>query len=104
MTTIEAPSTITVDGKEYPVSGFSETVQRLVAIHTAWRNDLQAERLDVAKSEAALRALDVELSQAVQAELNPPAPAPAADVTPAVEPAPAANDAPVAPPAPTTVQ
>lgn len=100
MTTFETPSTITVDGKEYPVSGFGETIQRLVSIHTAWRNDLQKERLDVAKSEAALRALDVELSQAVQAELNP---APAADVTPAVTPAPAANDAPVAP-APTTVQ
>src|SRR5271157_3557065 len=109
---IEAPATITVDGKEYPVSGFNETVQRLVAIHTAWRNDLQEERLAVAKTEAAIRALDVELSQNVQAAVNPPPPpapvdAPVADVTPA---APAANDAapaadatPVAP-APTTVQ
>ena len=80
---------ITVDGKEYPVSGFSETVQRLVTIHTAWRNDLQTERLAVTKTEAALRGLDAELSQTVQAELNPPAPA--ADT------APAANDAPAAP-------
>lgn len=80
-TQIEAPSTITVDGVEHPVSGFSETVQRLVTIHTSWRNDLQDERLAVAKTEAALRALDAELSQTVAAELNPPAPA--ADVAPA---------------------
>src|SRR5277367_6530933 len=112
---IEAPPTITVDGKEYPVSGFNETVQRLVAIHTAWRNDLQEERLAVAKTEAAIRALDVELSQNVQAAVNPPPPpapvAPVADPTPApVAPAtPAANDAapadaaPVAP-TPSTIQ
>ena len=111
---IEAPPTITVDGKEYPVSGFNETVQRLVAIHTAWRNDLQEERLAVAKTEAAIRALDVELSQNVQAAVNPPPPpapvdAPPADAPVAPPAAPAANDAapadatPVAP-APTTVQ
>lgn len=88
-TTIEAPATLTVDGKEYPVSGFSETVQRLVVIHTAWRNDLQTERLAVAKSEAAIRALDAELSQTIAAELKEPesandpvAPTPAADVQP----------------------
>ena len=88
---IEAPPTITVAGKEYPVSGFSENVQKLVMIHTEWRNDLQEEQLAVAKTQAALRALDAELTQAVQAELNPkPAPAPVAPV----DPAPAANDAP----------
>jgi|SRR5579859_1801820 len=89
---IEAPATITVDGKEYPVSGFNENIQRLVAIHTAWRNDLQEERLALAKTEAAIRALDVELSQNVQAAVAPvpPAPVAPADVTPA---APAANDA-----------
>ena len=69
MQAIEAPVTITVDGTEYPVTGFSETVQRLVAIHTEWRNNLQDERLAVAKTEAAIRALDAELSQAVAAEL-----------------------------------
>jgi len=69
MQSIEAPVTITVDGTEYPVNTFSETVQRLVAIHTEWRNDLQNERLAVAKTEAAIRALDAELSQAVAAEL-----------------------------------
>ncbi len=110
---IEAPPTITVDGKEYPVSGFSETVQRLVAIHTAWRNDLQTERLAVAKTEAAIRALDVELSQNVQAAINPPPPpAPVAPVAPDAPPAapatpaaPAADAAPAAnTPAPTSVQ
>ena len=84
---IEAPATITVDGKAQPIAGFPETVQRLVAIHTAWRNDLQTERLAVAKTEAACRALDVELQQAVTAVLKPPAPpVPVEPVAPSVPP------------------
>lgn len=66
---IEAPVNLTVDGTEYPVANFSPTVQQLVAIHTSWRNDLQTERMKVAKTEAALRAIDAELAQAVAAEL-----------------------------------
>lgn len=66
---IVAPLTLTVDGTEYTVDSFSETVQRLVAIHTKWRNELQDERLQVAKTEAAIRALDVELTQTVATEL-----------------------------------
>jgi len=65
----EAPKTITVDGTEHPVTGFSEVVQRLVSIHTEWRNQLGDERLAVAKTEAALRALDAELSERVGKEL-----------------------------------
>jgi len=78
MDQIVAPQNITVDGTEYPVTGFSETVQRLVAIHTAWRNDLQDERLTVAKTEAALRSLEAEMSQAIQTELKAKADAAAA--------------------------
>lgn len=85
---IEAPTSITLDGKEIPLANFSETVQRLVAIHTEWRNDLAAERLAVAKTEAAIRALDAELSATVQKELAPPADA-ANEAAPAVDTAPA---------------
>lgn len=70
MQKIDQPSSITIEGVEYPVQNFSETVQRLVAIHTEWRNDLQAERLSLAKTEAAVRALDTEISQVVSAELS----------------------------------
>lgn len=87
---IDAPTNITIDGKEYPVSQFSETVQRLVAIHTEWRNDLATERLAVAKTEAAIRALDAELAQAVQKELAPAPEVAANDAAPAAEAAPAA--------------
>jgi hypothetical protein len=79
---IEAPTTITIDGAEHAVAGFSDTVQRLVVIHTAWRNDLNTERLAVAKTEAAIRALDAELAQAVAKELAAAA-APAEEVAPA---------------------
>lgn len=73
---IEAPKTITFDGKEYPITQFSEIVQRLVGIHTSWRGELADERLAVAKTEAAIRAVDAELGEMIKNELNPDTPAP----------------------------
>ena len=85
---VEAPTTLTIDGTEYQVADFSETVQRLVSIHTEWRGDLIAERLAVAKTEAAIRALDAELTQAVSSELKAKTEAAAAPAeTPAEAPA-----------------
>jgi hypothetical protein len=66
---VEKTINLTVDGVDYPVDSFSETVQRLVAIHSQWRQDLAEERLAVAKTEAAIRAVDQELAQNVAAEL-----------------------------------
>lgn len=78
----EFPKTLTVDGVEHQVVDFSETVQRLISIHTSWRNDLATERLAVAKTEAAVRSLDAELSQLVKSELEAAADsAPKADDT-----------------------
>ena len=81
---IEAPTSLTIDGAEHQVADFSETVQRLVQIHTAWRNDLAKERLAVAKTEAAIRGLDAELAQNVAKELAAKA-APAETVEQAAE-------------------
>jgi len=67
---IETPENLVIDEQTYPVSQFSEAVQRLVVIHTAWRNDLNKERLTVAKTESAIRALDAELTQLVAKELK----------------------------------
>jgi hypothetical protein len=95
--TFENPKTITIDGAEYDVAGFSETVQRLVTIHTSWRNELAQERLDVAKTEAAIRTLDVELSQTVAKELEAMkaqnAPAVVSEETPVGTPAPGVDPA-----------
>jgi len=66
---IQAPKTLTVDGVEHEVASFSPTVQQLVAIHTEWRSDLARERLKMAKTEAAIRSLDAELTAAVGREL-----------------------------------
>lgn len=82
MIKVEVPTTLTVDGKEFPVTDFSETVQRLVVIHTEWRNDVNAERLALTKTEAALRSVDAELAQLVAKELAEKATAPA-EATPA---------------------
>lgn len=70
MTALEAPKSLTIDGVDYQVADFSESVQRLVQVHTFWRNDLNTERLAVAKTEAAIRNLDAELTQLVAAELK----------------------------------
>jgi hypothetical protein len=94
MEPIQAPKSITVEGEEHLISKFSQNIQTLVAIHTDWRNELQSERLKVSKTEAAIRALDAELSQAVNAELNPPAEEAANDV-----PAVAQEGKPIPPPA-----
>lgn len=74
MQRIEAPTTITIDGVEHEVSKFSDTVSRLVDIHTSWRNELQDERMAVAKTEAAIRSLDAELTQTISKELAPAEP------------------------------
>lgn len=66
---IAPPATLTIDGVEHPIAEFSETIQRLVTIHTNWRNDLQEERLAVAKTEAAIRSLEAELNQTIATEM-----------------------------------
>ena len=65
-------NTLTIDGKEYPINQFSQNVQNLVQIHGQWRAQMQENRLALAKTEFALRALDVELAQLVAQELKDP--------------------------------
>lgn len=67
---VEKPLNLTVDGVDYPVASFNETIQRLVEIHTVWRQELADERLALTKTEAAIRAVDQELAQLVAAELT----------------------------------
>ena len=67
----EPVKTLTIDGVEHEVAKFSESVQNLVVIHAQWSTDLIKERMNVAKTEAALRGLDAELSKLVSEELAP---------------------------------
>ncbi len=73
-------NTITVDGKEHAITDFSQHVQTLVGIHSKWSVELQEQRLAVAKTEAALRGLDAELSGLVAKELAGPDETAAAEV------------------------
>lgn len=68
---LEVPTTLTFDGKEYNVADFSPTIQNLVGIHTQWQNDLNAERRAAAKTEAAIKQLDMEISQLLLNALAP---------------------------------
>lgn len=67
---VNVPESITIDGVNHPVSKFSESVQRLVHLRTAWVNEMDAERRALAKTEAAIRGLDAELASLVTKELT----------------------------------
>lgn len=64
---------INVDGTEYPLSGFSDQVRRLIDVRNIWINQLDKERLDVAKTESAIQGLETQLTNLVKAELATPA-------------------------------
>lgn len=54
--------TITIDNVEYEVEKLSVKAQALVKIYQNWANDQQNQKLDLAKTEAALRDLSRELT------------------------------------------
>jgi hypothetical protein len=66
----DLPENIVVNDKQYPLSQFSDNVKKLVMIHAQWRKELADERLAMAKTEAAIRNLDLELTQVVLKELE----------------------------------
>ena len=72
--------TIIIDGQEYDLSMFSPRVQRLTQIIIMWEKELQEQRLGVAKTEAALREANREITSFIKEELAAPA---AAEETPA---------------------
>jgi hypothetical protein len=69
--------TIIIDGTEYDLSMFSPQVQRLTQIILIWEKELQDLRLETAKSEAALREANREITELIKKELKPQADAPA---------------------------
>lgn len=62
--------TIIIDGQEYDLSMFSPRVQRLTQIILLWENELTEQRLEVAKTEAALRQANAEITALVKEELG----------------------------------
>ena len=73
----EQLKTIIIDGQEYDLSMFSPQVQRLTQIILIWEKELQDLRLEAAKSEAALREANREITELIKKELKPQADAPA---------------------------
>ena len=61
--------TIIIDGKEYDLSMFSNHVQQMTQIIVHWETQLRDQRLEVAKTEAALREANREIVERVNAEL-----------------------------------
>ena len=65
--------TIIIDGQEYDLSMFSPRVQRLTQIIILWEKELQEQRLETAKTEAALREANREITGFIKEELAAPA-------------------------------
>lgn len=61
--------TIIIDGQEYDLSMFSPRVQRLTQIIILWEKELQEQRLETAKTEAALREANREITGFIKEEL-----------------------------------
>ena len=66
----EQLQTITVDGQQYDLTMFSVSVQQIVRIILGWEDELRVQRLDVAKTEAALRQANAELTELVKKEIG----------------------------------
>lgn len=67
--TEQAAQTITVDGVQYDLTLFSDEVKKLIAIHQNWEQKVVDARLEVARSEAAVRDLTRELINKIKTEL-----------------------------------
>lgn len=61
-------NTITVDGKEYEPAALSESIKKLISIHNKWNADLDDLRMELAKTEAAIRDLSREIIEVIAAE------------------------------------
>lgn len=64
----EKESTITIEDKEYKFDDLTEQQQSLVSIYRTWSKELNGLRLDVAKTESALRDLTREITSSFNEE------------------------------------
>ena len=67
---LNTPNTITLEGREYDIEKFSSKVKHMVGIHTLWKNQLAEQNLEVAKTQAALKSLEIELAALVKQEAD----------------------------------
>jgi hypothetical protein len=62
--------TIIIDGKEYAIDAFSQQVRGMVNLRDVWVREQNEERAALTKTEAAIRQLDNELLEVINAELK----------------------------------
>lgn len=67
---MEQPRTINLDGISYDVAQFSPGVQQAVLIYNKFSAQLQDQQLEVMKTQAALQQVGMQISEAVQKELE----------------------------------
>lgn len=59
---------ITIEGKQYEVETLSDRVKQLISIHQKWDAAAGEQKLELAKSEAAIRDITREIVNAVRSE------------------------------------
>jgi len=64
----ETNGTITIEDKEYKFDDLTEQQQSLVSVYRQWSGDLNDLRLEVAKTEAAIRDLTREITASTSEE------------------------------------
>lgn len=64
----DLPKTVTIENVEYNVDELSDKAKQLLAIYQKWSQDTAEARMVLAKNEAALRDLTLELKQVVLTE------------------------------------
>jgi hypothetical protein len=58
--------TLTINGKEHPVTSLPQDVQNLLSIYAKWENELKASKVEVFKLEAAIKGLSIEIETRMQ--------------------------------------
>jgi hypothetical protein len=63
---VENAPMLTVDGNNYPINALPGDVQELIAAYQGWEKELNTQKLEVFKTEAAMRAVSAEIQNRVR--------------------------------------
>lgn len=55
-----------VDGNKYPVNSLPGDIQEMIATYQTWEQELNQQRLDTFKTEAAMRAVSAEIQSRIR--------------------------------------
>lgn len=66
MNTPDNDQTLSINGKDHPISSLPSDVQNLLVIFTKWETELKTAKIEVFKLEAAIKGLSAEIELRVK--------------------------------------